>query len=99
MDMALAEVSKLAAEASGSAKSAHHRIDSLETEIKDIRQLAAAMSAVNQKVDDLTVDVRDIKDDVKSIGEKPARYWELLVGAIIGAVIYGAFNLAFSHFS
>jgi hypothetical protein len=76
----------IAQEALDSAKSAHHRIDTLEAEIRDIRGLTAAMAAVNEKVDNLKSDVDEIKADVKGITSRPGRWWDRLIAAIIGAV-------------
>lgn len=76
----------IAQEALDSAKSAHHRIDTLEAEVKDIRGLTAAMAAVNTKVDNLKSDVDEIKSDVKAITSRPGRWWDKLIAAIIGAI-------------
>ena len=76
----------IAQEALDSAKSAHHRIDTLEAEVKDIRGLTAAMAAVNEKVDNLKSDVDEIKADVKGITSRPGRWWDKLIAAIIGAI-------------
>mgnify|MGYP000992881781 CR=1 FL=1 len=76
----------IAQEALDSAKSAHHRIDGLETEIKDIRGLTAAMARMDQKVDGLDSDVKEIKADVKAITARPGKWWDKLVAAAIGAV-------------
>ena len=76
----------IAQEALDSAKSAHHRIDTLEAEVRDIRGLTAAMAAVNEKVDNLKSDVDEIKSDVKAITSRPGRWWDKLLAAIIGAI-------------
>lgn len=76
----------IAQEALDSAKSAHHRIDGLEQEVKDIRGLTVAMAAVNTKVDGLESDVKEIKTDVKSMAARPGRWWDKLVAAVIGAI-------------
>lgn len=87
--MDVAEVAQTAAEALSSAKSAHHRIDELDSEIKDIRGLTAAMARVDEKVDGLEGDVKEIKSDVKAISARPGKWWDKLVAAAIGAVATG----------
>jgi hypothetical protein len=84
-----AEIAQLAAQALDSAKSAHHRIDELDAEVKDIRSLTAAMATVNQKVDNLKSDVDEIKADVKSITARPGEWWDKLASAAIGAAAAG----------
>ncbi|MFR5049770.1 MAG: hypothetical protein ACLUDH_15880 [Faecalispora sporosphaeroides] len=83
--MDIAEVAQTAAEALSSGKSAHHRIDGLEAEVKDIRDLTTAVATVNQKVDGLDSDVKEIKTDVKAITGRPGQWWDKLVAAGIGA--------------
>lgn len=76
----------IAQEALDSAKSAHHRIDTLEAEVKDIRGLTAAMARMDAKVDGLDSDVKEIKQDVKAITSRPGKWWDKLVAAAIGAI-------------
>lgn len=87
--MDMAEVAKTAQEALDSTKSAHKRLDTLEDEVKDIRGLTAAMSAVNTKVDNLVDDMSEIKQDVKAITARPGKWWDYLIAALIGAVATG----------
>lgn len=87
--MELPEVAQMAREALDSAKSAHHRLNTVEEEVKDIRGLTAAMSAVNTKVDNLSDDMAEIKQDVKAITARPGKWWDILIGALIGAIAAG----------
>ncbi|MCI1981985.1 MAG: hypothetical protein LKJ45_02360 [Oscillospiraceae bacterium] len=82
----MTEIAQTAAQALDSAKSAHHRIDGLEQEVKDIRGLTAAMARVDEKVDGLESDVKEIKNDVKGISSRPGRWWDKLIAAVIGAI-------------
>jgi hypothetical protein len=86
----------IAQEALDSAKSAHHRIDGLEGEIKDIRSLTTAMGRMDEKVDNLKSDVDEIKADVKEITGRPSKLWDYLVAAFIGAVAAGIVGVIFS---
>jgi len=79
----------IAQEALDSAKSAHHRIDELTDEVKDIRQLTAAMARLDTKVDGLDCDVKEIKCDVKAITARPAERWDTVTKAIITALSSG----------
>jgi len=79
----------IAQEALDSAKSAHHRIDGLQDEVKDIRQLTAAMARVDVKVDGLECDVKEIKNDVKAITARPGQWWDKLIAAAVGAMATG----------
>lgn len=79
----------LAQEALDSAKSAHKRIDGLERKVEDIHSLTAAMARVDEKVNGLDGDVKEIKADVKAITARPGMWWDKLAAAIIGAVGVG----------
>ena len=79
----------IATQAFDSAKSAHKRLDSLEKEVKDIHALATAMSAMSEKVDGLSADVREVKTEVQKVTERPARWWDKLVAAAVGAAVSG----------
>lgn len=65
------------------------RIGDLECEVKDIRQLAAAMSCINQKVDGLSKDMDEIKCDIKAISAHPGKLWDKIAAAALGALATG----------
>lgn len=69
-----------------SVKSAHHRLDSLEKQVEEIRTLAASLEGTNRDVKHLRDDVREIKEDVKSVISRPARQWDKLVAALLAAI-------------
>jgi len=84
------------AETSSSTKSAHHRIDGLEEEIKDIRRLTVAVEKIADKTDNIEnkVDKVDKKmdsqdDRIKQIEMKPVKRWNDTVDTIIKLVIGG----------
>ena len=56
----------IAVQALDSAKSAHHRLDRLENEVKDIHDLAAAMAATRQEMSGVQADIREIKQSVSN---------------------------------
>ena len=79
----------LAIQALDSARSAHHRLDRLESDIKDIHDLATAMAATQQEVTGVQADIREIKQNVSALTKRPGKGWDKLVGAAIGAVAAG----------
>ncbi len=80
-----------------SVKSAHHRLDSLEKQVEEIRTLAASLEGTNRDVKHLRDDVREIKEDVKSVISRPARQWDKLVAAVITAVASALAGAAMAH--
>lgn len=86
-------VEDTARQALENAKSAHKRIDAVEHrqdalagEIRDVRQLTTAMARVDERVEILDGDVKEIKADVKAINSRPGKMWDKLIAAILGAV-------------
>ena len=76
-------------------KSAHHRIDEHDEQIKELSNVYVALTKVDNKVTNVEKDVTEIKSDLKEIKDKPAKNWDkvitslisTLVGAIAGAFI------------
>jgi len=72
---------------SESVKSAHKRIDDVEVEVKDLRDLTRAIAVTNTNVEGLQKDVGEIKVDVKNLSSIPAKRWETAVGVVITGVV------------
>ena len=73
------------------AKSNTHRIETLEQQQKDLNKLVTAVEVLASREMGVERDVKEIKADVKSITQKPARRWDAMVDRVlyvlIGAVI------------
>lgn len=76
-------------EVNANVKSAHHRIDGLETEMKDMRELTTAVALVAQNVNGIQSDMTEVKADIKCLSAKPGKLWDTLIGGIVGAVAAG----------
>lgn len=70
-----------------SVKVAHHRLDALEQEVRDIHALAAELRETNSDVKYLREDVREIKADIKAAAARPAKQWDKLIAALAAAVV------------
>lgn len=79
-------------------KTANHRIEDLEVQIKDIQGLISAIAAVDKKVDILSTTVAhtfktieeqnsDMKKDIAEIKEKPVKNHDKLLWLFLGAVV------------
>lgn len=69
-----------------SLKSANKRIGALEAKVEDLHALTVAVATVSTKVDDLGGNVDEIKKEVKKVTERPAKWWDNLIAAMLGAV-------------
>lgn len=79
----------IAIQALDSAKSAHHRLDRLEDEVKDIHDLATSMAATRQEMSGVQADIREIKQSVSKLTARPGVWWDKLAAAAIGAAATG----------
>lgn len=79
-------------------KTANHRIEDLEVQIKDIQSLISAIAAVDKKVDILSTTVahtfktieeqnHDMKKDITEIKEKPVKNHDKLLWLFVGAIV------------
>lgn len=70
-------------------KVVNHRIDDLETEVKDIKNLTLAVTKVNAKVENIEINVNEIKQDIKNINNKPVELVDKVKIGIISSIATG----------
>ena len=74
-------------------KSNTHRLDTMEERQDHFDQLVSSVAALVNEQEHIKDDVTEIKADVKTLTEKPARRWDALVGqviALVAAALVGA---------
>ncbi|MBR3936070.1 MAG: hypothetical protein IKJ57_05930 [Oscillospiraceae bacterium] len=69
------------------AKSNKRRIDSLEEEQKELRNLTNAVSQMVIEQKNMRDDLTEMKDDVKQIKEKPGKRWDVAAEKVLTLVI------------
>ena len=69
-----------------SVKSAHHRIDKIEADIGEIRELTIAVKEIAMETKATREDVNDMNGRLKVVEEKPAKNWETIVKSMLGAI-------------
>jgi len=70
-------------------KVVNHRIDDLETEVKDIKNLTLAVTKVNAKVENIEINVNEIKQDIKNINNKPVELVDKVKIGVISSIATG----------
>lgn len=73
----------------GRGKSNTHRIDKLEERQDNMEQLVSSVALLATEQEHIKGDVTEIKADVKTLAEKPAKRWDALVGVIVSALAAG----------
>lgn len=69
------------------AKSNQHRLDEMEKRQNNLDDLVGTVKVLADREERVEDDVKEIKGDVKSLKDKPAKRWETIVNNIIWAVV------------
>jgi len=91
------EISEKLVEVDQRSKSNKHRLDKMEDKQDCFDKLVNAFSGMQTEQEYIKKDVGEIKADVKSLAEKPAKRWEsivekaltVIVGAVVGYLLSG----------
>lgn len=68
-------------------KSNQHRIDEMEKRQDDLEELTTTVKVLAIREENVESDVKEIKNDVKTLTSKPARRWEKTVETIITVAV------------
>lgn len=68
------------------AKSNKKRIDTLEEEQKELRELTKAVTEMAVEQKNMRGDLAEMKNDVKQIKEKPARRWDAMAEKVLNLI-------------
>ncbi|WP_352399389.1 hypothetical protein [Anaerotignum sp.] len=68
-------------------KSNKYRIEKIEERQDNLEKLTAAVSVMKNEQDNIKDDVGEIKKDVKTLTDKPAKRWDSVVERVITVVV------------
>ena len=68
-------------------KSNTHRLDEMEKRQDNIDDLVATVKVLADREERVEDDVKEIKNDVKTIKDKPGKRWDAIIDKIIWAVL------------
>lgn len=74
-------------EVEGRSKSNTHRLEELERRQDNLDDLVATVRVLAVREEAVENDVKEIKNDVKSIKYKPAQRWENLISQVIAVIV------------
>lgn len=69
------------------AKSNSHRLDDVEKRQDNLDDLVSTVKVLAVREENVETDVKEIKNDVKSLTNKPAQRWDRMVEKVIWAVV------------
>lgn len=78
------------AEVEQRSKSNTHRIDELAKEQKTLNELATSVAMMTQEQKDIREDISEVKKDVKTLTNLPAKRWNDVIEKIVWLVLGGA---------
>lgn len=78
------------AEVEQRSKSNTHRIDELAEEQKALNELATSVAMMTQEQKDIREDISEVKKDVKTLTNLPAKRWNDVIEKIVWLVLGGA---------
>lgn len=84
------EHEKRLTEVEARSKSNSHRIDAVEDRQDKLDELVGSVKALATREEVVERDVKEIKEDVKTLATKPGKRWDSMVDKVIAAII-GAF--------
>ncbi len=68
-------------------KSVEHRVNGLENEVHDLRELTKAVAVTNSNVKQLSSQFDELHQDVRELKQVPANRWNSIITAIVTGVI------------
>lgn len=79
-------------------KSNTHRLENVEKRQDDLDELVSTVKVLAVREENVENDVKEIKKDVKSITNKPAKRWDSLVNQVIIAIVAAIVGFVLAHF-
>ena len=83
------DMMKVLIETEQRSKSNTHRLDQAEKKLEDYGAVITSIQVLGERLQRVDKDVGEIKTDVKTLMEKPAKKWESIVRTVVDAIIGG----------
>lgn len=87
------ELSVKLAETEQRARSNMHRIEKLEQQQKDLNKLVTAVEVLASREKSVETDIKEIKEDVKTITQKSGRRWDAMIDRVLYVLIGAVLSL------
>lgn len=78
-------------------KSNQHRLDKVEKKQDELGELVSSVKVLAEREENVENDVKEIKNDVKLLTNKPAQRWESIVDKIIMTIVGIVIGYIFTH--
>ncbi len=85
------EVIEMLVAVSQRSKSNQHRLDELEKRQDDLSELVGVVKVLVDRLGRVEGDVKETRDDVKKLAQRPGKrldkLWEIIITVVVGAVV------------
>lgn len=88
---------KLITEIDQRSKSNTKRLDEHDKKIEELSDVYIALTKVNDKVDIIDSDMKEVKSDIQEIKDKPAKRIDTIISCLISAIIAGVIGFLFAQ--
>lgn len=86
------EHEKRLTEVEARSESNSHRLEAVEKKQNDLSELVGTVKVLATKEEAVERDVKEIKNDVKTLASKPAKRWDNLVSQLITLIVAAVFG-------
>lgn len=90
------EHEKRLTEVEARSKSNAHRLDEVEKKQNDLSELVGTVKVLATKEERVETDVKEIKENVKTLISRPAKRWDSLVSDVIKLVVAAVVGFIFA---
>ena len=87
------EINTVLAETEQRARANTRRIETLEQQQRDLNKLVTAVEVLSSREMGVERDVKEIKADVKSMTQRPAKRWDAMIDKALYALVGAAVSL------
>lgn len=81
------EIARHLQEVDDRSRSNTKRLNEVEKKLEDNSEILANIARITQRQEDMDADLKEIKDDVKLLTDKPGQRWELIITTAITGIV------------
>lgn len=81
------EIARKIQEVDDRSRSNTKRLNEVELKLQDNSKMLENIARISQRQDDMETDLKEIKNDVKTLTSKPAQRWDTIINTIVTGVV------------
>lgn len=81
------EIARKIQEVDDRSRSNTKRLNEVELKLQDNSKMLENIARISQRQDDMETDLKEIKNDVKTLTSKPAQRWDTIINTIVTGLV------------